>query len=247
MLVIPAIDVKDGKVVRLLQGRYEESIVYSHDPLETAKVWQKDGADRIHLIDLEGARNGEVKSVVVLRQIVGNIKVPVQFGGGLRSREDIASVLSIGARWAIVGTKACEDLEFVKEIVKEFDEQIIVSIDVKFKRVATHGWMQTSGTQDADLIKKLKDTGIKSFIYTDISRDGTLRGPNTKEVKRVLQETGASIFYSGGVSSIEDIKDLKMLEVDGLAGVIIGKALYEDRIHLRQVRRILGGGEELEV
>lgn len=247
MLVIPAIDVKDGKVVRLLQGRYEESIVYSHDPLETAKVWQKDGADRIHLIDLDGARTGEVKSVVVLRQIVENIKVPVQFGGGLRSREDIASVLSIGAKWAIVGTKACEDLEFVKEIIGEFGEQIIVSIDVKFKRVATHGWMQTSGTGDADLIKKLKDAGIKSFIYTDISRDGTLSGPNTKEVKRVLHETGASIFYSGGISSMEDIKDLKILEVDGLAGIIIGKALYEDRIHLMQVRRILGGGEELGV
>jgi phosphoribosylformimino-5-aminoimidazole carboxamide ribotide isomerase len=248
MLVIPAIDIKDGKVVRLLQGRFDESIVYSHDPLETAKVWQKDGADRIHFVDLDGARTGEVKSIAVLREIVGNIKIPVQFGGGLRSREDISSVLSAGAKWAVVGTKACEDLSFINEIVNEVGEQIIASIDVKFKQVATHGWAQISETGDVDLIRKLKDIGIKLFIYTDISRDGTLRGPNIKEIKRVLQETEVSMFYSGGISSLEDIKNLKTLESNGLVGVIIGKALYEDRIHLMQVKRILGGkGEEFEV
>lgn len=241
MLVIPAIDLKDGKVVRLIQGRYEEPVVYSHDPVETAKAWQRDGASRLHVIDLDGALTGEVRNLVAIRQIIEGTNTPVQFGGGLRTREDIAAILSIGAKWAIVGTKACEDLEFIQRIVAEFGEQTIVSIDVKFKKVATHGWADITQTEDIDLIKRLQDIGVKSFIYTDISRDGTLAGIDIKGIRRTLAETGASIIYSGGISSMQDIESLKDLEKQGLAGIIIGKALYEDKIHLIQVKRILGG------
>ena len=239
MLVIPAIDLKDGKVVRLIQGRYEEVTVYSHDPLETAKFWQKQGAVRLHIIDLDGAFSDEVKNSYSLRQIIENTHVPVQFGGGLRSREDIAAVLSIGAKWAILGTLACENLDFVKQIVAEFGEQIMVSIDVKLKKVAARGWTKTTQIEDVSLIKNMQKIGVKSFIYTDISRDGTLSGCDIKGVERVLEETGASIFYSGGISSLEDIKELKTLEKQGLAGVIIGKALYEDKVHLIRVKAML--------
>ncbi len=242
MLIIPAIDLKDGKVVRLLQGRYTEPIVYSHDPVETAKVWQKEGAQRLHVVDLDGALAGEPRNLYVLRDIIKNIAVPVQLGGGLRKKEDIAEILSFGAKWVILGTKACEDPDFVKEIVGEFGEQIIVSIDAKFKKVAARGWTEITEVEDVDLIKKLQDIGVKSFIYTDISRDGTLAGPNTAGVERVLEATGATIFYSGGISSIEDVKKLSVLKDQGLAGIIIGKALYEDKLHLSQVIRLVGGG-----
>ena len=241
MLVIPAIDLKDGKVVRLLQGRFEEFTVYSHDPVETAKTWQKESARRLHIVDLDGARTGEVKNLTTIRQIVETCTVPIQFGGGLRTREDIASILSIGAKWAILGTRAYEDLNFVKEIIAEFPEQIIVSIDVKYKKVATHGWAETSNIEDVELIRKLQEVGAQSFIYTDISRDGTLAGSNIEEIKRVLQETGASIFYSGGISTLVDIEKLRALESQGLAGIIIGKALYENKLHLIRVIKILGG------
>ena len=239
MIVIPAIDLKDAKVVRLLQGRYEEVTVYSHDPVETAKTWQGQGAGRLHIVDLDGARTGKVKNIAALRQIIENIDIPVQFGGGLRRREDIAAVLSIGAKCAILGTTACEDLDFVKQIIAEFGERIIVSIDVKDRKVAVRGWTETSKLEDIELIRILQDIGAKSFIYTDISRDGTLSGSNIEGVKRALRQTRASIFYSGGISSMEDVKNLKALESQGLAGIIIGKALYEKKINLTRVKTFL--------
>lgn len=239
MIVIPAIDLKDGKVVRLMQGRFEEFTVYSHDPAETAKSWQKQGAQRLHVVDLDGAFNGEVKNLYAARRIIDETKIPVQFGGGLRSREDIASILSIGAKWAILGTKACEDLDFVRKIVEEFGEQIIVSIDVKYKKVAARGWTEITDIEDVEMVKKLQEIGVTSFIYTDISRDGTLRGSNTEGVERALSETGASIFYSGGISSLEDVEALKALEPQGLSGIIIGKALYEAKLPLTRVIALL--------
>lgn len=239
MLVIPAIDLKNGKVVRLLQGRYEEMTIYSQDPVNIARQWQKQGVQRIHVVDLDGALEGEPKNITALRQIIDNVNVPVEFGGGLRTREDIAAVLSIGAKWAILGTKACEELDFLKAIIDEFGDQIIVSIDVKLGKVADRGWTNTTQLEDVELIKKLQDVGVKSFVYTDISRDGTLSGCNIEGVKKVLNETGASIICSGGVSTMEDIMSLKPLEKEGLIGIIIGKALYEDKLNLAQVKTFL--------
>jgi phosphoribosylformimino-5-aminoimidazole carboxamide ribotide isomerase len=241
MLAIPAIDIKDGKVIRLLQGKYTELIVYSHDPVEIAKTWQKEGAKRLHIIDLDGALAGEVKNIPTLRQIVENVGIPVQFGGGLRSMEDIVAVLSIGVKWIILGTKACEDTDFIKRLIAEYKEQLIISIDVKYNKVAFRGWTETTDIEDVELINRLQQLGVKSFIYTDISRDGTLCGSNIEVIKRVLEQTGASIFYSGGVATIEDIRNLKVLENQGLAGIIIGKALYENKIHFMRVVKILEG------
>lgn len=239
MLVIPAIDLKDGKVVRLVQGKYEEITIYSQDPVNIARQWQKQGAGRIHVVDLDGALEGKPKNIVALRQIVNSVNVPVEFGGGLRTREDIVSVLDIGAKWAILGTKACEDLDFLKTIVDEFGDKIIVSIDVKLGKVADRGWTNTTQIEDVELIKRMQGIGVKSFVYTDISRDGTLGGCNIDGVKRVLTETGASIICSGGVSTMEDVESLKSLEKDGVVGIIIGKALYENKISLTQVKTFL--------
>ena len=244
MLAIPAIDLKDGKVVRLVQGRYEEPIVYSHDPTDIAKTWEKQGAKRIHLVDLDGAVAGESRNITAAREIVESVSVPVEFGGGLRTREDIIAVLDMGAKWAVLGTKACEDLDFARKTIGEFAEKVIISIDVKFKKVAIRGWTQTMSLSDVELIKKLKETGVKSFIYTDISRDGTLSGSNIAQVKRILEETGVSLIYSGGICGVQDIKNLKKLEKLGLDGIIIGKALYEDKIHLSQAKRIAEEGLE---
>ena len=244
MLTIPAIDLKDGKVVRLLQGRYTEPIVYSHDPVETAKTWQKEGAKRLHVVDLDGALAGELRNIYVLREIIETLNIPVQFGGGLRTREDITAILSMGAKWAILGTKACEEINFVKEIFTEFGEQIIISIDAKFKKVAARGWTELTEIEDVQLIKQMQEIGARTFVYTDISRDGTLTGPDIKGIKRVLEETGAAIFYSGGVSSLEDLKKLLLLREQGLAGIIIGKALYENKFHLNQAIKATGGGLE---
>lgn len=239
MIVIPAIDLKDGKVVRLLQGRYEKVTVYSDDPAETAKAWQSQGAGRLHVVDLDGARAGEPKNIKALRRIIESVDVPVQFGGGLRRREDITAVIDVGAKWTILGTRACEDSAFVKKVVSQFGEKIIISIDVKNNMVATRGWTETSKLEDIELIGRLQDIGAKSFVYTDISRDGTLSGSNIEGVKRALEQTRASIFYSGGISSMEDVKGLKVLESQGLAGIIIGKALYENKINLTQVKTFL--------
>jgi phosphoribosylformimino-5-aminoimidazole carboxamide ribotide isomerase len=204
-----------------------------------AKDLQEQGAARLHIVDLDGAKAGEPRHINVLKQIVAGVNIPVEFGGGLRTRENIAAVLSAGARWAILGTKAAENVDFVRDMVAEFGERIIVSIDVKNRKVAARGWTATTEVDDVDLIKKMQQVQVKAFVYTDISRDGTLAGSNLEGVKRVLQETGASIICSGGVSSIEDIKKLKTLEKLGLAGIIIGKALYEEKIHIAQVKRIL--------
>lgn len=239
MIVIPAIDLKDGKVVRLLQGSYDEVTVYSQDAAEAAKNWQKQGASRLHVVDLDGAVIGKPKNLASLRQIVENTSIPVQFGGGLRSREDIAAIMNIGAKWAILATKACDDLDFIRQIISEFGERIIVSIDVKYGKVASGGWRKTSKMEDVELIKKMQDVGVKSFVYTDISRDGTLIGISISGVRKILEETGASIFYSGGISSMEDIKALKALEKQGLSGIIVGKALYEGKLNLTQVKTLL--------
>lgn len=238
MLIIPAIDLKDGKVVRLLRGKYEDVTIYSQDPAEIAKDWQAQGALRLHVIDLDGAMHGEVKNIEALRQIIKAVDLPVEFGGGLRKAEDIAAVIAAGANWAILGTRGCEDLDFTRKVAGEFKGKIIVSVDVRNTKVATCGWMKTSAKGDVELIKELQEAGIETFVYTDISRDGALAGINIEGIERVLEKTGASIIYSGGVSSLEDVRKLKSLEKQGLKGVIIGKALYENRISLSEAKRI---------
>ncbi|MFH1269628.1 MAG: 1-(5-phosphoribosyl)-5-[(5-phosphoribosylamino)methylideneamino]imidazole-4-carboxamide isomerase [Candidatus Omnitrophota bacterium] len=234
MLIIPAIDLKDGCVVRFVQG-YLDKRVYSRDPVKTAKHWVKQGAKMIHVVDLDGAFTGTPKNLGVLKKIVKAVSVPVNFGGGARNQKIIETVLGYGVRCVILGTKAAEDASFLKKAFKKFKDRIMVSIDAKEGRVLTKGWKASH--KSTDIIKfarALKEIGFKQVIYTDVLKDGTLKGPNIKGIKNLLKETGLSVIASGGVSSLEDIRKLRLLKNKGLAGVIIGKALYEGRFTLAQ-------------
>jgi phosphoribosylformimino-5-aminoimidazole carboxamide ribotide isomerase len=235
MLIIPAIDILDGKVVRLTQGRYNEVITYDNNPLDVANNWVAQGAKVLHIVDLNGARDGIPKNLPLVANILRNVNAPVsvQFGGGVRKKEDLEDAVEVGVDKVIIGTQACEDPEFLKHAVEEYKKIIAVSIDVKYSRVATSGWTQTTRFDAVDIARRVQDLGVETVIYTDISRDGTMSGPNIDTLKKFLEATSLSVIISGGITSTEDIKALKRLQTLGLTGAIIGKALYEKKISLR--------------
>lgn len=235
MLIIPAIDLKDGLVVRLFQGKFTDKKIYSKDPLKTAKHWARQGAELIHVVDLDGAATGEPKNLDVVKEITQNISVPIEFGGGVRSLETIKTLLDFGIERVILGTKAIQDRNFLKKALSEFKDKIIVSLDAKNGKVLIKGWQESSDSLDVlTLAQELKDLGFAQVIYTDVSKDGTLKGPNIKDLKTLLKQTGLKVIASGGISSLEDIKKLSLLENDGVIGVIVGKALYEGKFTLKQ-------------
>ena len=234
MIVIPAIDIKDSKVVRLYRGDFKEVKIYSDDPVSIAKKWESDGAKLLHIVDLDGALSGELKNVASVKNIINAISIPVEVGGGIRSRDSIEKLLSAGARYVILGTRACEDEKFVKSVIADFGDKIIVSIDAKDGMVATAGWISVSEIKATDLLVKLESFGLETIIYTDISRDGTLEGPNFVSLKDILKARRKSnIISSGGVSSLEDLINLKQYESQGLLGAIVGKAIYENKLNLK--------------
>lgn len=238
MLVIPAIDIKDGCVVRFVQGRLNKK-VYSRDPLKTAKHWMKQGASLIHIVDLDGAMTGEPKNLEIVRNMAKHLDVPIQFGGGVRNIDMIKRLLDCGIYRIILGSKAVQDRVFLKRAFKEFKDRIIISVDVRGARILTKGWQKSCADMGVSaFLQALKETGFKEMIYTDVSRDGTLKGPNIKDIKKLLKETGMKVIASGGISSLSDIYRLKLLEKQGLAGVIIGKALYEGRFTLVEALKL---------
>lgn len=234
MLIIPAIDLQGGSVVRLVQG-YKEKKVYSNDPVKVAKAWVNQGAKFLHIVDLDGAFSGVAKNLKSVKAIIRAIKVPVEFGGGVRSIATINKMLKLGVARVVLGTKAIEDKEFLKNAFAKFGDKIIVGVDAKEGKLMVKGWK--AGYKNTDAIEfslQLKKIGFKELIYTDILKDGTLSGPNIGEIKRLLKITGLKIVASGGISRLSDLDKLKMLEKDGLSAVIIGKALYEGRFTLPQ-------------
>lgn len=232
MLIIPAIDLKDGCVVRFVQGRLDKK-VYSRDPLKTAKHWQRQGAKIIHVVDLDGAMTGLPKNLNIVKQIVKAIDVPIQFGGGVRKIDTIKELLEYGVWRVVLGTKAAQDRNFLKNAFKKFKDKIIVSVDTQGSRVLIKGWKSIFASLDIlKFARILKETGFKEIIYTDILKDGTLKGPNIRNIKSLLKETGMNIIVSGGISSLDDISRLKLLEKKGLTGIIVGKALYEGKFTL---------------
>ncbi len=238
MLIIPAIDIKDGCVVRFVQGRLDKKI-YSRDPAKTAKHWAKQGAKLIHVVDLDGAFSGTPKNLGALKQIAKAVDVPVQFGGGMRNLRIIETLLDYGIWRIVLGTKAAQDRDFLKKAFKKFKDRIIVSIDTKADRILTKGWQSSYGNKDIlKFAHSLKGMGFKQTIYTDVLKDGTLKGPNIKGIKNLLKETGLNVIASGGISSLNDIQRLKLLEKKGLVGVIIGKALYESRFTLAEALKL---------
>jgi len=238
MLIIPAIDIKDGCVVRLVQGRLDKKI-YSRDPVKTARHWQKQGAKLIHIVDLDGAASGSPKNLNIVKEIARIADVPLEFGGGVRNAAIIKTLLDNGIWRVVLGTKAAEDKVFLKKVFKKFKNKIIVSIDAKGGQLLTAGWRRSQAKTDVlKFGRYLKEMGIRQVIYTDVWRDGTLKGPNIKDIKNLLKETGLSIIASGGISSLDDIRRLKLLEKKGVSGIIIGKALYEGRFTLSEALKL---------
>lgn len=238
MLIIPAIDLQDGCVVRYVQGRHQKKI-YSRDPVKTAKFWVKQGAACLHLVDLDGAFSGTARNAGYIREIVKAVKVPVQCGGGLRSHQAIRRLLQAGVSRVILGTKAVGDAAFLSKAVRDFRDAVMVSVDTEAGRVLTKGWVSSAGAVDAiKFIEKVKKAGIRQIVFTDTAKDGTLKGPNIKEASRILKATGISMILSGGIATLEDIRKVKRLEKQGVTGLIIGKALYEGRFTLKQALRI---------
>jgi phosphoribosylformimino-5-aminoimidazole carboxamide ribotide isomerase len=238
MLIIPAIDLKDGSVVRFVQGRFDKK-VYSRDPVKTAKHWVKQGAQYIHVVDLDGAITGTIKNLEMVKKIVRSVDIPVQFGGGVRNFETIKILLKLGVQRVVLGTKAVEDKAFLARVFRVFNEKIIVGVDAKADTVLIKGWRASAGAKKVlDFANHLKKIGFKQIIYTDTLKDGTLKGPNIKGIKQLLKETGLKIIASGGISSLGDIGKLKLLEKQGLAGVIVGKALYEGKFTLTQALKL---------
>lgn len=235
MQLYPAIDMKDGRCVRLTQGLFDNVKVYSEDPGETAKTWVSKGADFLHLVDLDGALAGRSVNEPVIRRILEAVEVPVQVGGGIRNRETAERMLDLGVRRVIIGTRAVKEPEFVKGLVETFGpEKVVVGVDARNGMVAVEGWEKVSQMTALDLCLQMRGCGVRHVVYTDISRDGMLSGPNVAATRKLTEETGMDIIASGGVSSMEDLQELFD---QGITGAIIGKALYEKRLDLEEAVR----------
>ncbi|WPF87654.1 1-(5-phosphoribosyl)-5-[(5-phosphoribosylamino)methylideneamino]imidazole-4-carboxamide isomerase [Cyanobacterium aponinum AL20118] len=241
MEVIPAIDLLAGRCVRLYQGDYEQSQVFSENPLEIALQWQSLGATRLHLVDLDGAKEGTTINLDAISTIVKNLNIPIQVGGGLRDRTSIERLFDLGVERAIVGTVAVEKPELVEELCNTFPHKIAVGIDARNGKVATKGWLETSTVEATDLAQRISDKAA-AIIYTDISRDGTLVGPNIEALKQLAQVTDIPVIASGGISSLTDLLSLVSLESLGVQGVIVGKAIYTGKLDLKEAIQAIGNG-----
>ncbi len=247
MDVIPAIDLLGGRCVRLFQGDYEQSQVFDDDPVAVARRWAEQGAARIHLVDLDGAKAGKPENWQAIGEIVKAIDVPVQVGGGLRDRNRVAALFELGVQHAILGTVAVENPELVGELSAEFPGRIFVGIDARDGRVATRGWLETSTVMADDLAKRMGDLGAAAIIYTDIKRDGTLKGPNLEALRDLAGKIDTPVIASGGVSSMSDLLSLLGVAPLGVSGVIVGKALYTGNVDLSEAIKAIGPGRLQDV
>lgn len=232
MIIFPAIDIRNGKCVRLYQGREDQETVYFENPVEVAKMWLDKGAEYLHIVDLNGAFSGNPDNRAIIKEIVSTVNIPVQVGGGVRNLEAAQNLMDLGVERFIVGTVAVKQPEILDQMIEKYGEKVVVSLDCWGGKVCVDGWVKESAVDAVDFAKKLKSKGIKTIVYTDISKDGTLEGPNLEELKRISEETGLDVIASGGIGSVEDVK---AVEAMGLYGTIIGKALYEGRIDLAEL------------
>jgi phosphoribosylformimino-5-aminoimidazole carboxamide ribotide isomerase len=230
MIYFPAIDLKDGQCVRLFQGDMHKSTIFNNDPSSQALEFEKLGFKYLHLVDLDGAVVGKTTNIIAIQKILANVKIPIQLGGGIRTLENIENILSWGIDRVILGTIALTNPDLVQLACKKFPQKIVIGIDAKNSMVATHGWVETSLISTLELAKKFEDCGVCSIIYTDISRDGTMQGFDYAGTKNLAKNLSIPIIASGGVNSNEDLKKIQELEEFGVAGAIIGRALYEKKI-----------------
>ena len=227
MLIIPAVDLRGGKCVRLIQGRADAETVFSDDPVAMAVKWQSKGAGFLHVVDLDGAFTGSQKNLDVVRNIADALDIPIELGGGIRDQKAVERVLQAGVQRAILGTSALKDPAFAEAVCREYGDRIAVGIDAKDGMVAIHGWTEVGKKSAVDFAVEMEAAGVKTIIYTDIKRDGMLTGPNIEATGTLAQATqDVEIIASGGVSSLQDIRNLKEVEPLGVTGVIVGKALY---------------------
>jgi phosphoribosylformimino-5-aminoimidazole carboxamide ribotide isomerase len=241
MILYPAIDIMDGTAVRLVQGRFEDATRYADDPVAAARAWVDEGARYLHVVDLDGARSGEPRALEHLRRIVAGTGVPVQYGGGLRTIAAVRDALRAGAERVVLGTAALRDVDFLDDCLSAFGPRIVVSVDARDGRVATSGWTETTDVSAGDAIRHLGARGVRSFVYTSVDRDGGLAGPDVDEVARIASAVRGRFLYSGGIGSLEHLRALHELRQVNLAGVIAGKALYEQRFTVAEGQAALDG------
>ena len=233
MIIIPAVDIKAGRCVRLLQGRKDAETVYSDDPVQMAKKWESQGAELIHVIDLDGAFEQHPQNTDTIKKAVGQLNIPVQVGGGIRNQTTIRQYIEIGVDRVIIGTEAINNPKLVEKACKAFPGQIVVAIDARRGMVAIEGWTQTTPIKAVDLAKRFENCGVAAINFTDIERDGMQSGPNIEETRRIAEAVSIPVIASGGVSKIDDIKNLLPLNPLGITGIIIGKALYSGKLDLK--------------
>lgn len=242
MLIFPAIDLREGKCVRLRQGRDDERTVYATDPVAVARLWWEKGAPWLHVVDLDGAFAGEPRQLDLVKRIVESVPIPVQLGGGMRTLEQIKAALDSGVARVVLGTVAVSDPELVRRACLEFGkERIAVGLDARDGLVAVRGWKDVAPRHFLDVALEIRELGVERLIFTDTSRDGMLLGPNFQAIKELGRSTGMRLIASGGISSIDDLVELKKLEPDGVEGAILGKALYEGKIQLEEAVSVASG------
>lgn len=232
MIIIPAVDIKSGRCVRLREGRADAETIFSDHPLEMAQKWVDLGAERLHIIDLDGAFEKGPRNSAAIKEIVEAIQIPIQLGGGIRDLKTVEVYLSLGLAQIILGTVALKDPAMVQEACRVFPGQIMVSLDARDNRVAVEGWTEISEKDPVDLAKQYEDWGVKAIIFTDISRDGTQQGPSLPSTRRLAQATGLPVIAAGGIATLSDVQSLAALEADGLVGMITGRAIYSGSLNL---------------
>ena len=239
MILYPAIDIRGGKAVRLLQGDYARETTYDADPVDAATRWAKEGAEFLHVVDLDGAKAGEPQNLESVRRIATAVECPIQVGGGLRDEASVASVLEAGAARVVIGTVALRDPELLQEMVNAYGERVVVSVDARDGKVSLSGWTETSNVNVADAVADLSRRGIRRFLCTAIEVDGTMEGPAIDELGRIAAATDAQVIASGGVGTIADLEALARMRAPNLEGAIVGRALYEHRFSVAEANRVL--------
>ncbi|RUT31954.1 1-(5-phosphoribosyl)-5-[(5-phosphoribosylamino)methylideneamino]imidazole-4-carboxamide isomerase [Paenibacillus zeisoli] len=238
-IIYPAIDIRDGKCVRLVQGDYARETIYNDNPVEVAKSWEAQGGEFIHLVDLDGAKAGHPVNDALIGEIARSVQVPVQVGGGIRTVSDVERLLGLGVSRLIIGTAAIEDREFTESVLGQYGDKVAIGIDARNGLVATRGWLETSEVQAEVLAKELAAKGAETFIFTDISRDGMMQGPNVEAIRALAEASGKTVIASGGVTVQEDLIKLAAHAGQGVGGAIVGKALYTGSVDLAKAIQAL--------
>lgn len=239
MLIIPAIDIKEGRCVRLTEGKFEDVEIFSDDPVAVAVKWADKGAKMFHVVDLDGAKYGKLINISLLEKIVKKVNIPVQVGGGIRSYEEVERLISLGVSRVILGTILWKDKVLARKLFEDFSEKIIAGIDARDGNVAIEGWENVLSVDALNFAGEMERLGARRIIYTDIKRDGTLIGPNIDSIEIMVKNINIPLICSGGITSLDDIKKLKRLEGSGLEGIIVGKALYKGRILLEEALEVV--------